>query len=102
MKEPILFTIFSTIAAVIFLYYMCKISPVNKTEGKKLNSIITIIIGSVFFLSSCITYAMFKKMHSTPIKVICIIIALVAVTAIALFVRQIQGIIAKRTSNQRK
>lgn len=96
MKYITLSTIASTISFVLIVYLVCRQKFIGQS---KYNKVIYAASLSVLFIASAVAYVMFKKMHSTPKAVICLIVAFIFATAVVLFARHIQGLITEKVKN---
>ena len=103
MRFAFFLGISSTITIVLILYLICSLSDDYNKETKKYNHPLrNLAVGVAMFFMCAFTYALYKKIDSTPIKVTGIIFAVIFFTAAIFALRHLQDIIAKKISKQRK
>lgn len=103
MKFAFFLAVFSAIAAVLLIYLICALHDDYNKETKKYNhSLRDLAVGVAMFFMCAFTYALYKKIDSTLMKVIGLIFAVIFSVAAIFALRHLQDLIAKKISKQRK
>lgn len=103
MKFAFFLAVFSTISAVLLLYLICALhDDFNKETKKYKHPWRNLAVGVAMFFMCAFTYALYKKIDSTLMKVIGIILAVIFSVAAIFALRHLQDLIAMKISKQRK